>query len=151
MPNSSLQATGNAPSRSANGSSSSSSTFHCSTCRQDFASAAALDSHKQSSRHKVNLLAEQLKSSGGFHANMGGLQVSEFEETTLKVSLRGTAATPPTALACSESHCQAATAKAEKTECSTEGERYSHAADIVSAPCQALCRRGPSAKFYQWL
>lgn len=36
--------------------------------------------HNNSSRHKVSLLAQQLKSSGSFHANLQGLQVSEFEE-----------------------------------------------------------------------
>jgi hypothetical protein len=35
-----------------------------------------------SARHKVNLLAQQVKSSGSFHANLQGLQVAEFDEIT---------------------------------------------------------------------
>lgn len=49
-------------------------------CNQSFESADNLQQHNSSARHRVNLLAQQLKSSGSFHANLQGLQVSEFEE-----------------------------------------------------------------------
>lgn len=61
--------------------------FHCDVCNQSFESADNLQQHNSSTRHRVNLLAQQLKSSGSFHANLQGLQVSEFEEgSTLEVS-----------------------------------------------------------------
>lgn len=58
------------------------SAFYCGICDQSFDSAGNLQQHNNSARHKVNLLAQQLKSSGSFHANLQGLQVAEFEEVT---------------------------------------------------------------------
>jgi hypothetical protein len=61
--------------------------FHCSVCNQSLQSASNLQQHSNSARHRVNLLAQQLSSSGSFHANLQGLQVSEFEEVAgLEVS-----------------------------------------------------------------
>jgi hypothetical protein len=56
-----------------------SSEFRCDVCNESFDSAHSLQGHNSSARHKVNLLAQQLKSSGSFNANLQGLQVSEFE------------------------------------------------------------------------
>jgi hypothetical protein len=57
--------------------------YHCSVCNETFDSENSLQMHNSSAaKHKVNLLAQQLKSSGSFHANLQGLQVSEFEEAT---------------------------------------------------------------------
>jgi hypothetical protein len=56
--------------------------FYCSVCNQSFDSAFAFQTHNSSSKHRVNLLAQQLESSGSFHANLQGLQVSEFAEAT---------------------------------------------------------------------
>lgn len=55
--------------------------LYCSVCDQSFQTASDLQQHKNSARHKVNVLNQQLKSSGSFHANLQGLQVSEFQET----------------------------------------------------------------------
>jgi hypothetical protein len=77
--------------------------LYCGTCKQDYDSAAALEQHKTGARHKVNLLNEQLKSSGSFHANLQGLQVSEFEQVeSLQVSSWGVQGV--CALAYAESH-----------------------------------------------
>jgi hypothetical protein len=56
--------------------------FSCSLCNESFESAGNLRLHNNSGKHKVNLLAQQLRTSGSFHANLQGLQVSEFEDVT---------------------------------------------------------------------
>lgn len=56
--------------------------FYCSVCNHSSGNASEFQSHNSSARHRVNLLAQQLKSSGSFHANLQGLQVSEFEDVT---------------------------------------------------------------------
>jgi hypothetical protein len=58
------------------------SEFYCGVCDQSFDSAGNFQQHNNSARHKVNLLAQQVKSSGSFHANLQGLQVAEFDEIT---------------------------------------------------------------------
>jgi hypothetical protein len=79
------------------------SAFFCGVCDQSFTTAEGLQHHKNGARHKVNLLNEQLKSSGSFHANLQGLQVSEFEQVeSLQVSSWGVQGV--CALAYAESH-----------------------------------------------
>jgi hypothetical protein len=45
-----------------------------------FPNVNALESHMRGSRHRVTLLAQQLRSSGSLHANKEGVRVSELPE-----------------------------------------------------------------------
>jgi hypothetical protein len=57
-----------------------SSELYCSTCNISFANIDSMHSHLRGSKHRVTLLAEQLRSSGSMHANQQGICISELPE-----------------------------------------------------------------------
>uniref|UniRef100_A0A383WFR0 RNA helicase n=1 Tax=Tetradesmus obliquus TaxID=3088 RepID=A0A383WFR0_TETOB len=75
-----LYCTGAARASAATNGDAAANDLYCSTCNMAFNSIGNLQSHLRSSRHRVTLLAEQLRSSGSMHANQQGICISELPE-----------------------------------------------------------------------
>jgi hypothetical protein len=74
-----LQDASSAPG-AASSSASNDNDLYCSTCNVAFDSIHNMHAHLKGNRHRVTLLAQQLRASGSMHANQQGMVVSELPD-----------------------------------------------------------------------
>jgi hypothetical protein len=75
-----LQGTSNHRAAASKHSTDGSDDLYCSTCNIRLQDINTMRTHLQSSRHRVTMLAQQLRASGSMHANQQGICVSEVPE-----------------------------------------------------------------------